>query len=66
MKQIKLRIVGLCFAVVLVFFGAYTIKSYANEPGGPQNPKPAPKTPSSTEVDPNHCGGCYILWLLGF
>ena len=66
MKSIKLRIVSLWLAIALVSFGAYTIKVYAEEPGGPQNPVPTPRSPSPSGVDPSHCAGCYVLWLLGF
>jgi len=68
MKTIKLRIIGLCLAITLTFAGAYATKVYADDPQGtdPQNPPTAPKSPPSSQVDPTHCAGCYVLWLLGF
>jgi hypothetical protein len=66
MRTIKSRIISLCLVIALAFSGTYVTKVYANDPGDPQNPRPTPKSPSTSQVDPNHCGGCYILWLLGF
>lgn len=66
MKNVKLRIVSLCLAIALFSFGAYTDRVYGNGPGGPDNPIPGPQSPSPSGTNPNHCAGCYLLWLMGF
>ena len=68
MKTIKLQVIGLCLAITIAFSGVYATKVYADDTQGidPQNPPAAPRSPSTPQVDPNHCSVCYVLSLLGF
>ena len=67
MKKIKILIVSLCLiAGLTIMFSDMGEHLGAHTTVNAQSPRPSPLPGPGEGVDPNHCPGCYLLWLLGF